>query len=388
MTTQNKNILVIYGGVSPEHEVSVITAIQAMNALVEAGFTVTPFYISKKGEWYKGDKSFLNANIYSNLDKVKRSGKLSVLPANRDLRVLSKNWLSFSADETDIDVVFPIFHGQNGEDGTIQGLLELANLPYVGSGVLAGSAGMDKFVTKRIAESVGVDVTKDFLLTKGTFNKKEAVSLAKKIGFPLYVKPANLGSSIGITRVTTPAKFLEAVEVAFCYDDRVLVEEAIDLDKEINISVMGNNPYICSVAEQPIASSHTLSFEDKYVSNAKKTKGMASAKRLIPAPITDKELNTIQSWAKTIFSAINGKGLTRVDFMIDKKGKIYFNEINTIPGSLAFFLWDKSGYPFPKLVNHLVNLAIESWELKQNKISSFDSNILSDIASLGLKGKA
>jgi len=385
---KNLNILVVYGGVSPEHEVAVITAVQAMNALKEEGFGVIPVYISKEGFWYKGDNRYLDPRFYKDLEKVKKAGTSFIIPANRDIHSLSRGWLGFSAVEESFDVVFPVFHGQNGEDGTIQGLLEMANIPYVCGGTLTGSAGMDKFVTKRIAESIGINVTKDFLITKGTYNKKTSQEKAKDLGYPVYVKPANLGSSIGITRVKNASDLSDAIEVAFHYDDRILIEKAVDLEKEINISVLGNNPYEVSITEQPIASGDLLSFEDKYVSNAKKTHGMASLKRLIPAQISKDETKQIQNWAKDIFGAINGKGLARVDFMMDKKGKIYFNEINTIPGALAFFLWEKAGYPFGKLVAKLVDLAIESWKLKQKKTTVFKSNILAGLGKLGTKGKA
>lgn len=388
MNKNKLNVLVLYGGVAPEHEVSIITAIQVMNALVEAGHQVLPVYISKQGTWHKGDSRFLDPLFYKDLQKVSSTGTSTILPANKDLHLLKKGFLGFGAEESSVDVVFPVFHGQNGEDGTIQGLLELANLPYVGSGVLGGSAGMDKFVTKRLAESLKVNTAKDFLVIKGVTSDEEIAKEAKKIGFPLYVKPSNLGSSIGITRVEKSQDLADALEVAFCYDNRVLLEECVDLDKEVNISIMGNNPYIFSVTEQPVASGKTLSFDDKYLSDSGKSKGMASLKRLIPAPISAEQLKTIQDWARKIFGAINGKGLARVDFMIDKKGAVFFNEINTIPGAFAFFLWEKSGYPFPKLVDHLLELAIEAWNSKQQKISTFESNILEKIGSGGLKGKA
>lgn len=382
------NVLVLYGGVTPEHEVSIISAIQVMSALVEAGHQVLPVYISKQGTWHRGDKRFLDPLFYKDLQKVSSSGTSTILPANKDLHLLKRGLFGYGAEEFSIDVVFPVFHGQNGEDGSIQGLLELANLPYVGSGVLGGAVGMDKFVTKRLTESLGIKVAKDFLITKGDQNEKEIAKEAKKIGFPLYVKPANLGSSIGVTRVEKISDLNNALEVAFCYDNRVLLEEAIEFDKEVNISIMGNNPYILSVPEQPVSSGKTLSFNDKYLSDSGKSKGMASLKRLIPAPISPTQLGTIQEWASKIFGAINGKGLARVDFMISKKGDIVFNEINTIPGSLAFFLWEKSGYPFPKLVDHLLHLAVESWKSKQQKTFTFESNILEKVGNGGLKGKA
>lgn len=385
---QKLNIAVLYGGVSPEHEVAVITALQVMRALKKSGHQIIPVYITKRGDWIKGDERYLDFSFYLNLEKVAGSGKKIIFPAGKGALPLTKNWFGFSEEKTTIDVVFPVFHGQNGEDGTIQGLLELANLPYVGSGVLTGSAGMDKFVAKRVAEAIGIPVVKDLLINRSTYNHKEILKQVKTIGFPLYVKPANLGSSIGISRVTKATDLSDAIELAFCYDDRVLLEEAVNLDKEINISVMGDGRYEVSATEQPLASSDTLSFEDKYIANSQKEKGMASLKRIIPAPISSKDQALIQNYAQKIFGAINGKGLARVDFMMDKKGRIYFNEINTIPGSLAFYLWEKSGYPFEKLVGHLVDLALQSWQLKQQKITTFESNILAGLGKLGSKGKA
>ncbi len=270
MTKSKLNVLVLYGGVAPEHEVSIISAIQAMNALVDAGHQVLPVYISKQGTWHKGDSRFLDPLFYKDLQKVSNAGTSTILPANKDLHLLKKSFLGFGAEEAEVDVVFPVFHGQNGEDGTMQGLLELANLPYVGSGVLGGAVGMDKFVTKRLAESLNVNVAKDFLVIKGVQSKNEIAKEAKKINFPLYVKPANLGSSIGVTRVEKLSDLNNALEVAFCYDNRVLLEEAIDFDKEVNISIMGNNPYTLSVPEQPVASGKTLSFNDKYLSDSGK----------------------------------------------------------------------------------------------------------------------
>lgn len=388
MDTKKLNVMVLYGGVSPEHEVSIISALQVMNALKESGHYVLPIYISKQGTWHRGDNRFLDPLFYKDLQKVSKLGTITVLPANRDIHLIKKGLLGFGAEETAIDVAFPVFHGQNGEDGSVQGLLELANIPFVGSGVLGGAIGMDKYVSKRIAESLGVRVAKDFLITEDVQKNNEVSEIVKKIGFPLYVKPVNLGSSIGVTRVEKIQDLNNALEVAFCYDNRVLLEEEINFDKEVNISIMGNNPYVLSVTEQPVASGKTLSFDDKYLSDSGKSKGMASLKRLIPAPVSASQLKTIQEWAEKFFAAINGKGLARLDFMIDKKGQVYFNEINTIPGSLAFFLWEKSGYPFPKLVDHLLKLAIESWNSKQQKISTFESNILEKIGSGGLKGKA
>jgi len=389
MENIQKNIVVLYGGVSPEHEVSIISAVQTMNALRGENYKVIPIYISKNGEWYMGGDDYMKPELYKDLEKVKRLGKSVVLSSNRKFSFLKKEWLGFAPLEYDVDLVFPVFHGRNGEDGTIQGLLELANIPYVFSGVLGGSAGLDKYVTKRIAESLGVRVAPDRLVTKSEWGDSALKSLTKGLVYPVYVKPNTLGSSIGITRVEKPSQLKDAIEVGFHYDNRVLVEDSIDMDKEVNISVLGNGPYEVSVTEQPVATDKLLSFKDKYISgSSRKSEGMASAKRIIPALITREQREKIEDWARNIFKAIDGKGLARVDFIIDKSGKIFFNEINTTPGSLAFYLWEKSGYPFGKLVSKLVTLAEQSWKQKQAKITTFNSNILKGMEKLGIKGKA
>jgi len=244
-------------------------------------------------------------------------------------------------------------------------------------------------VTKRVAEGLGMNVAPDKLVVREGWNENKLKVILKEVKFPVFVKPATLGSTIGITRVEKPSELGDAIEVGFHYDDRVLVEDGIDLEKEVNISVLGNGPYEVSVTEQPITKDKLLSFKDKYIaSSSSKTQGMASAKRMIPAPITKEQQATIEKWSRNIFRAINGKGLARVDFIINKKGKVYFNEINTIPGSLSFYLWERSGYPFGKLVTKLVELAEESWEEKQKKVTVFESNILAGLGRLGVKGKA
>jgi len=384
-----KQVMVVYGGVSPEHEVSIISALQTMRALKGEGYGVVPVYISKEGEWYLGGENYLNFELYKSLDKVKALGRRVLLPVNGSGGLIEKRWFGFSTLSKQIDVVFPVFHGSNGEDGTIQGLLELANVPYVFSGVLGSSAGMDKYVTKRVAESLGIRVAGDLLITRKEWEGKKSDIISRKIKYPLFVKPVNLGSTIGITRVEKASGLEDAIEVAFHYDERVMVEEGIDLKLEVNISVLGNGPYEVSITEQPVAKDKLLSFKDKYiVSSSGKTRGMASAKRMIPAEISKEQKTIIEDWSRKIFRAINGKGLARVDFIIDKQGKIYFNEINTIPGSLSFYLWERSKYPFGKLVKKLVELAEESWQEKQKRVTVFESSILAGLGSLGVKGKA
>lgn len=373
------NIMVVYGGVSPEHEVAVITALQVMNALKDSGHTVMPVYISKEGNWFLGNNDYLKPDTYKDLVKTERMGKRVIFSPDRNFGLLSKGFLGFFPSEIQPEVIFPVVHGKNGEDGTLQGLFELANIPYVGCGVTASGVKIDKFVAKKVAASLGIRVIKDVLVDKG-----EAPNLTG-IKLPVFVKPIGLGSSIGLSKVEKKADLADALELAFCYDTRVMIEEAIDDPREVNISIIGNDPYELSVTEQPVASDEVLSFDDKYTSEAGKSRGMASAKRYIPAKVDQKIIKEVEENAVKFFRCIGGKGIARVDFLIDKKGTVYFNEINTMPGSLAFYLWEKSNLPFPKLVSRLVDLAISDWKAKQGLIRSFETNILSSFATGGLK---
>src|SRR5687767_11123717 len=385
-----KNILVLFGGVSTEHEVSIVTALQVMNALKEAGFNVLPGYVSKNGSWILGDNRMLDPNFYKNLNLASKFGKSILVSSDRQVGMLVRGWLGYGGTLEQPDIVFPVFHGRNGEDGSIQGLLELSGLPYVGCTVTSSAVGMDKYLSKKIAKDLGVLVVDDMLVTRNDWeeNRKGVLSRLKKIGSDLFIKPNDLGSSIGISRAKNSKELENALEVAFVYAQRVLVEKALDKKMELNISVLGNDQYEVSEIEQPLGTSEVLSFDDKYIRKDGKTKGMAGAKRLIPAPI-DKDLRkSVEEAAISFFKAIGGKGIARVDFMVDGKGKLYFNEINTMPGSLAFYLWKAKGVSFKQLVTKLVNLYISDWEEKNKLTSVFESNILATFAKGSGKGKA
>ena len=384
----SKTILVMYGGVCPEHEVSIVSALQVMNALKGAGFKVLPLYISKEGGWYLGGNKYLNPKSYKNLEDVKKNGKRVVISPDREWDLLAKGWLGFGGMEEKIDVLFSRFHGRLGEDGAVQGVLEHADLPYVGCGITASATGMDKYVTKRVAESLGIKVIKDVLVTDADWenDKKNLRNKIEKLKWPIFVKPVRLGSSIGVERLTKKTDLNDALEVAFRFDSRVLVEEAVEKPTEVNISILGNDPYRCSVTEKPVTAAEVLSFEDKYVGEGGKSKGMASAKRIIPAPVSEKIKKEIEAAAVSIFRAIDGKGISRLDFLVDSKENVYFNEINTMPGSLSFYLWKASGVSFKKLVTELVRLAEEEWKAKNKQVTVFSSNILAGFASGGSKG--
>jgi D-alanine-D-alanine ligase len=384
----DKTILVMYGGVCPEHEVSIVTALQVMNALKESGFKVLPLYISKEGGWYVGGDRYLKPKNYKDLEEVKRQGRRVIVSPDRDWDLLAKGFLGFGGIKEQVDVVFPVFHGQLGEDGAIQGVLEHADLPYVGCGITASAVGMDKYVTKKVVESLGIKTVKDVLVTKAGWkkNKKEIEVQVNKLNWPVFIKPVRLGSSIGVEKLTKKKDLRDAIEVALRFDSRVLVEEAIVNPVEVNISILGNDPYRCSATEKPVVLADVLSFEDKYIGDGGKSKGMASAKRIIPAPVSGEMIKEIEKASLNIFRAMDGKGIARLDFMVDSKDKVYFNEINTLPGSLAFYLWEASGVSFGELVTKLVRLAEEDWKAKKKQVTIFNSNILAGFASSGAKG--
>lgn len=371
---------VIYGGVSPEHEVAVVTALQVMNALKDAGYVVMPIYIAKTGRWYLGSQKFLNPESYRDLRKLTLSAKEVIMSPEKGGKLMIKSLFGYRENSSQPEVIFPVIHGRGGEDGTLQGLLELNGIAFVGCGVTASAIKIDKYVAKKIASSIGIGVMDDLLVTKQDRLSKNQL---KKIKYPVMVKPVGLGSSIGLTRVEKEKDLGDALDVAFCYDARVMIEQGLKDFAEVNISIMGNDEYKLSVTEQPVASAEVLSFADKYEGQQK---GMAGAKRLIPAKQKEEVVMEIENYAKDFFRTIGGKGIARIDFMVTKTGKIYFNEINTMPGSLAFYLWEASGVKFKDLVKKLVDLAFDERERKNKLINTFESNILSGFASSGLKG--
>ncbi|TSC87700.1 MAG: D-alanine-D-alanine ligase [Microgenomates group bacterium Gr01-1014_16] len=347
---------------------AVITALQVMQNLDQDKYEVIPIYISKSGGWVIGNNKFLTPESYKDLDKlISGTKQLSLLPP----KPLPK-----------IDVAFPVFHGPFGEDGTIQGFLEMLNIPYVGSGVLGSSLGMDKVLQKQVFSSHNLPQVKHLWFYRD--NLPKSVSLK----YPLYVKPANGGSSIGTTKVHSSKELNDALEIAACYDRKIIVEESAEGFNEINISVLGNSgsKLRTSVCEQPVPSKEVLTFSDKYESGSSKSAGMASAKRLIPAPIKPATAAKISDLAKTAFESLDCSGLARVDFLVSPDEKtIYINEINTIPGSLAFYLWQASNIPFPKLLDELIQLALTSHEDKNKTTYTFANNLLANLGET-LKG--
>lgn len=378
-------VAVIFGGTNTEHEISIITALQAMHALREYGHQVYPIYISKQGSWHLGNDSLLKPETYRNLYQITATTPIVRSEKREGNNLLvGTNVLKQEKVIQQFDVALPIFHGKYGEDGTIQGFLKLLGIPLAGSTLLSTSIGIDKWVSKRIAASLGIPVIKDILITQHSWKKSpNAVikSVHQSLGKNVIIKPSMLGSSIGIKVVHDAKSLEEGLKVAFLLDSRIVVEQLLKKPMEVQISIMGNDPYELSVTEQPLSSEAVYSYEDKYIKGrSKKTgasKGMASASRLIPAPISTKQDQRIRTYSENFYRTIGAKGLSRIDYLIDGN-TVYFNEINVIPGSLAFYLWEKSGKPFPELMNQLVEMALQAHQEEQSLVKSFESNVLAN----------
>ena len=388
------NVAVFYGCRSVEHEVSIISAVQAMMAMNKEKYEITPVYVTKDGEMYTGECLF-TIEEYRNLPALlKKCKKVDFCRENGQVVMKTAEKGLFSKPkQTVIDVAFPVVHGTNCEDGTIEGFFEFLGLPYVGCDVLSSAVSMDKAVFKDVLKNAGLPVLDCVTFRARRYmTEKQAVTkeICDKIGFPLIVKPVNLGSSVGISKVKTQEELDEALTLAFSFADKVLCERAVTAIREINCSVLGDADNCeASVCEEPFMNDEILSYEDKYMSNAKggQSKGMASLGRKIPADIDEETNNKIRTLACDIFKTLGCNGVVRIDFIIDTdKNEIYANEINSIPGSLSFYLWDATGLKYPDLCDRLIDLAFARQRNRENLTFTIETNILSGVSLGGAKG--
>ncbi|MFN8524764.1 MAG: D-alanine--D-alanine ligase family protein [Chloroflexota bacterium] len=411
MTVRNTRLRVgvVFGSRSVEHEVSIITALQAMDAMDPLRFEAVPLYVTKEGHWLTGDE-LRRVDAYkdpASLAKRCRRAYLRPEPADGALWIDETGPLGMHRTRSvKLDVVFPIVHGTFGEDGTLQGLLELADVPYVGAGVVGSAVGMDKIIMKAAFRAAGLATVEYEWFTRAQWQAEREGILDRLIGklrFPLFVKPANLGSSIGITKAGDRDSLANAIDVAAAFDRRLLVEESFEGGTEINCSVLGTDPPRASVCEEPVRWTEILSYEDKYLRGGGGGKGsgkagagsgggsgsgegMASLDRRIPAPLTPELTARVQETAIAAFVATDGAGVARVDCLVDPaSGRVCVNEINTIPGSLSFYLWEPSGLPFPRLIETLIDLARERHRERQQTTWSIDSKLIEQFGK-GAKG--
>ncbi|MGE5330034.1 MAG: D-alanine--D-alanine ligase family protein [Deltaproteobacteria bacterium] len=392
-----KNVAVIFGGCSVEHEVSIVTALQLIENMNREKYNIIPIYISGKGEWFTG-KELLDIEIYKDFEYKERMFKKVLVPPVPSIRGVMHYPKKFGIFSNSIfrgvDVVIPAMHGMNGEDGTIQGLLELANIPYVGSGVVGSAVGMDKAIMKSVFKGNNLPILKyaTFLRVEWDSDKEKILkSIESELEYPVFVKPANLGSSIGISKAKDREGLERAIETAVYYDRKIIVEQGVESPIEINCSVMGfGNEVEASVCEQPVNWEEFLTFEDKYTRGGKgaSKSGMENMERRIPAQIPDDLAEKIKKLSITAFKAMDCRGVARIDFIIDKDGmKPYINEINTIPGSFSFYLWEYSGIKYPELVDKLIDIACKVNDEKNRNVYCYNSDIL-DKAKEGQKGGA
>ena len=390
-----KQVGVIFGSRSCEREVSIISAVQLMRHADQEKYDIIPVYIDESGNWYTGDAlkdigSFKPFNpdkkgitkVFPDLS----SGSGALLTHARGTGLFSKDRIEIAAR---IDVYIIVMHGLHGEDGTIQGLLELANVPYTSTGVAGSALGMDKIMMKQffrgadlpVLPGIGVTRTRYLSEPKSVFEEVE-----KELGYPVFVKPANLGSSIGVSRADDRESLEESLELAFEYDRRVLIEAGLDKPIELNCSVLGYDEEIeASPIEMPINQDEFLDFKDKYLASGG-SKGMASLHRVLPAPIEDELRDEIQEMSRKIFRMLDCKGVVRIDYMFDKNaGKLYITDINTLPGSLAFYLWENAGVAYTRLIDRMVGYAEKAHGDKNRANYAYTSDILKGV-SFGTKG--
>ena len=382
---------VVFGCPSVEHEVAIISALQAIQSLDEEKYDIFPIYISKEGDWYWGEDLFDIENFKDMDSLLEDCEKILVSPHAEDGTVFVYPHSFFNKKPLAvIDVFLPVMHGAYGEDGSIQGFFEMTGIPYTGPSTLAAAAGMDKVAQKALCKMGGVPVLDCFWFYSLQWAESEEdiiEYIERKFIYPVIVKPADLGSSIGIKIADGRDELIDAIETAAQYSEKILVEHAIRNLREVNIAVLGDACQAeVSAIEEPLNAGEILSFSDKYLqADGGKSSGMATLKRRIPADIPEETAARIRNYALDTFYCMNGRGVWRMDFMIDEdNGKIYLNEVNTIPGSLAFYLWEPKGLSYPKLLDRLIQIALRAKQRKKTMISSFNSNIL---AQGGFKGK-
>ena len=382
-------VAMIFGGKSVEHEVSVISGIQAINAMDTDKYDVVPVYMTKKNEMYIGDE-IGRIESYKDIGALlAKSQRVILVNDNDKFALTSYPPKKFGKNHTQpVDIAFPVVHGTNVEDGAFQGYLKTIGIPFVGCDVTASAVGMDKYIMKTILKEAGVSVLDGRVFTLSDYAdiNKMMNTIEEVFGYPVIVKPANLGSSGGISIAKDRVALSSSIDDAFRYATKVIVEHAITKLREINCAVLGDeNEAEASECEEPLHSDSILSYEDKYVSNAKGgSKGMASVSRKIPAELTSEKREEVRAMAVKSFKALGCNGVARIDFMIDEEydNKLYFNEINTIPGSLSFYLWEPLGIPYKELLDRMIQLALKRVRTESNLTFTFDTNIL-DSASLG-----
>jgi len=390
--SDRKTVGVIFGSRSVEHDVSVVTAQQVMLALRPEKYEVVPIYIARDGQWLTGpglrDLKTFKADNIADMMGIKET-LISPSTSHHGAITPPISGLFGRSQVQRLDVAFPVVHGSHGEDGTLQGLFELADIPYVGAGVMASAITRDKIMLKSLLAQRGVPVVKHL-----SFSRQEWVSgaaslverIGTELGYPVFVKPASLGSSIGVARAANAEEVRNYINVAANFDRRILIEEAVKDVMEINCAVLGNTEVRASVLEQPVSFQDFLTYEEKYM-RTDGPAGMKGAERKIPAPISDDLTQRIRQMAIDAFKMVDGRGTARIDFLVRQDtNDVFLNEINTMPGSLAFYLWQAEGMNPSAVVDELIRLALEAYADKRKTVYNYKTGLIAHAASRGLKG--
>ncbi len=392
MSAAKQTVGVIFGSRTVEHDVSIVTAQQVMQAMRPDKYEIVPIFITRDGRWLTGPnlrdlKTFQDEH----LDEMMGVKEVIISPSTPHHGLIVPPLSGrFGRNELKrLDVVFPALHGSHGEDGTIQGLLELADIPYVGAGVMASAVTRDKVILKALMSHYGIPVVQHIGFTRQEWLRdtdKIVARVEANLGYPVFVKPATLGSSIGVAKADNVDELRTYVNVAANFDRRLLVEKALTDAIEINCAVMGNDEYTTAPLEQPVTWQEFLTYEEKYM-RGEGGAGMKGAERKIPAPISDELTLRIKQMAQDAFRAVDGRGMARVDFLVrEAAGEIILNEINTIPGSLAFYLWQEAGMAPSQVVDELIRLGIEAHAEKRKTTYNYKTGLIAHAAARGLKG--
>lgn len=390
------NVGIIFGGKSVEHEISIISALQAVSNLNKEKFNPIPIYITKQNEFYSGE-AMLNIAEYKDIPALlKKSHKITMFKGGKEVYIRRlDNKKLYGEKQTVIHVAFPIVHGLNVEDGSLQGFLRMLDVPFVGSDVLPSALAMNKYASKLLLKAHSIPVLDCFLMYANDYfenEKQKLAELLEKFSFPLIVKPIDLGSSVGISKANNEAELIAALDLAYRFSQQVIIEPAIVNIKEINCAVLGDDKNITvSECEEPITAGDLLDYEAKYMSRQTKkctsaSQGMASLKRRIPADISSDMRSKIQRLAAQAFGVLGCNGVVRIDFIIDtSNSEVYLNEVNSIPGSLAFYLFEPIGMKYEALLDQLIRMALRRKRMREEILYSFETNVLSMQKTFGSK---
>ena len=387
-------VAMMFGGKTVEHEVSVISGIQAFKAMDTDKYEVIPVYMTKENDMYIGT-DIGKIESYRDIPALlKRSQRVIMVNEGGRVQLVPYPAKMFGGQKpVAIDIAFPVVHGTNVEDGALQGYLKTVGIPFVGPDVTSSAISMDKFITKTVLKEAGVPVLDATVYTMADYADPEKIAddIEKTFGYPVIIKPVNLGSSVGIGVAKSRDELIDAIDDAFRYASRVMAEHAISKLREINCSVLGDeNEASASECEEPLTSGEILSYEDKYVNgggkkggakggSGSKGAGMANLSRKIPAELSPEKREEIRELAVKSFKALGCCGVSRIDFMIDEgEDRLYFNEINPIPGSLSFYLWEPVGVPYKELLDRMIQLALKRARVEDSLTFTFDTNILAN----------